>query len=488
MKKYFWAALACLALRGVGETGDKPVPGAGFNPGSIAVAFVEGGAFMMGCTPEQGDDCDNPARRVTVGNFYIGKTEVTQGLWKAVMDSLPSDSVSSIYGVGDNYPIYHVNWYEAQEFIRKLNAMTGKKYRLPTEEEWEYAARGGNKSKGYKYVGGNNPDDVAWHRGNSGKKVHPVETKAPNELGIYDMSGNVYEWTNTKGKTSWGYIRMFRGGSWNLDTTECRVSDDLGTFPSYRAENLGFRLALSTNDDTSSLTEEMAGPPPRPDVSSNPDSIAMVYVTGGTFTMGCTPEQGKDCYDSEKPARKVTVKSFYIARYECTYGLWKAVMGISPYYYLENDYRPVNWVSGKEVQTFMEKLNAKTGKKYRLPTEAEWEYAARGGNRSKGYKYSGSNNVNKVAWYCDAACVEWEKYNGSSGIYDRLHPVGTKAPNELGIYDMSGNLWEMVDGYVDRGGSWDNGAMACRVSSRVTGHGPDDDGMLSGGFRLALDP
>ena len=502
------AALASAVILGDCDGGNQPVPAAEMtgvaskgaivprhissNPDSIDMVFVEGGTFMMGCTPEQGGEevCDGgeiPARSVTVGGFYIGKTEVTQGLWKAVMGSLPSDSVSSRYGIGDNYPVYYVSWYEAkEEFIRKLNAMTGKKYRLPTEEEWEYAARGGNKSKGYKYSGSNNPDDVAWHRGNSGKQARPVETRAPNELGIYDMSGNVYEWTSTSGETSWGYIRKYRGGSWQQNTESCRVSARIGFFPSTINNDIGFRLALSTDGDTSSSVEEEAVLPPRPDVSSNPDSIAMVYVKGGTFMMGCTPEQGKNCAE---PARKVTVGGFYIAKYECTYGLWKAVMDIRPYYNQEEDYRPVNLVGWKEVQTFMEKLNAKTGKKYRLPTEAEWEYAARGGNRSKGYKYSGSNNVDKVAWYCDAACVDWENNHGSLGIHDRIRPVGTKAPNELGIYDMSGNMWELIDGgYVARGGCWQNGASFCRVSSRVTGIDPDDDGSRGDGFRLVLDP
>ncbi|MDR1812335.1 MAG: formylglycine-generating enzyme family protein, partial [Candidatus Fibromonas sp.] len=164
----------------------------------------------------------------------------------------------------------------------------------------------------------------------------------------------------------------------------------------------------------------------------NLDDIEMVYVEGGTFTMGCTAEQGKDCQEDEKPAHKVTVGSFYIGKYEVTQGLWKKVMEYNPSYF-KGDNLPVDmvtWNGWNAAQTFIEKLNEKTDKKYRLPTEAEWEYAARGGNKSKGYKYSGSNDNNEVAW----------DYKNEK----RRNPVGTKLPNELGIHDMSNGVAEWV--------------------------------------------
>ena len=144
----------------------------------------------MGATSEQGEyanDLEKPVHKVTLSDYYIGKTEVTQALWEAVMGNNPSAFK------GENLPVECISWNDCKEFISKLNALTGKTFRMPTEAEWEYAARGGSKSRGYKYSGSGNIDEVAWHKDNSEEKTHEVGTKRPNELGIYDMSGNVGE-------------------------------------------------------------------------------------------------------------------------------------------------------------------------------------------------------------------------------------------------------------------------------------------------------
>ncbi|MBQ3247459.1 MAG: SUMF1/EgtB/PvdO family nonheme iron enzyme, partial [Alistipes sp.] len=176
--------------------------------------------------------------------------------------------------------------------------------------------------------------------------------------------------------------------------------------------------------------------------TANFDGFEMVFVKGGTFTMGATAEQGSDADSDEKPAHSVTVSNFYIGKYEVTQAQWEAVMGKNPSRF-KGDNLPVERVSWNDIQKFIEKLNAKTGKRYRLPTEAEWEYAARGGNQSKGYKYSGSNDIGSVAWYTD---------NSSSPT----HPVGQKQPNELGLYDMSGNVYEWCS---DWHGSYSSGSQ-----------------------------
>ena len=196
------------------------------------MVHVQGGTFAMGRTSSKAywcDDSDKPAHQVTVGSFYICKYEVTQKLWKAFMGSNPS------WTKADNMPVEWVNWVTAQKFIRKLNAFSGKKFRLPTEAEWEYAARGGNRSHNYLYSGSDDINAVAWWQDNSGDKLHPVGTKRPNELGLYDMTGNVYEWcsdwqapytsgaqTNPKGPQT-GSWRVMRGGNQSSSDSECGV-------------------------------------------------------------------------------------------------------------------------------------------------------------------------------------------------------------------------------------------------------------------------
>ena len=218
------------------------------------MVYVQGGTFTMGATGEQGSDADDdvkPAHSVTLSSYYIGKTEVTQELWQAVMGSNPSNFK------GDRKPVERVSWNDCQKFISKVNSLTGKKFRLPTEAEWEFAARGGIKSKGYKYSGSNTLADVAWNGDNSGYKTHDVGTKNPNELGLYDMSGNVWEWcndwygnyssspsNNPTGPGS-GAFRVCRGGSWDHGARYCRSSDRGNGTLVNRINNLGLRLCLS---------------------------------------------------------------------------------------------------------------------------------------------------------------------------------------------------------------------------------------------------
>ena len=220
---------------------------------SFKMVRVEGGTFTMGATNEQGSDAysnEKPAHQVTVSTYSIGETEVTQALWEAVMGNNPSN------WQGKNLPVERVSWEDCLTFISKLNQLTGRRFRLPTEAEWEYAARGGSKSRGYKYSGSNNIDDVAWYTNNASSKTHIVKTKQANELGLYDMSGNVWEWcqdwyssyssgsqSNPTGAAS-GANRVIRGGSWSFNAKLSRSSFRLNITPTYRYYFLGLRLAL----------------------------------------------------------------------------------------------------------------------------------------------------------------------------------------------------------------------------------------------------
>ena len=232
---------------------------------------VEGGTFQMGSNDSEADVGESPVHSVTVSSFYMGETEVTQALWKAVMGDNPSDFK------GDDLPVENVSWNDCQEFISKLNQLTNKNFRLPTEAEWEYAARGGKKSNGCKYAGSNNIDDVAWYWKNSGDnylsgsdddidlykirnnncRTRKVKGKKPNELGLYDMSGNVFEWcqdwygdyssgsqTNPTGLSSGSY-HVLRGSCWCYDARCCRVSYRNSDDPDSESGFFGFRLTIS---------------------------------------------------------------------------------------------------------------------------------------------------------------------------------------------------------------------------------------------------
>jgi len=225
---------------------------------------VEGGTFQMGSTTGESDE--QPVHSVTISKaYYMCETEVTQALWYAVMGQSPTSggsSWSSSLGIGDNYPAYYINYEDCQSFLTALNSKlssqlgSGEQFRFPTEAEWEFAAKGGNKSKGYTYAGSNTIDDVAWYNNNSSSSTHQIKTKAANELGLYDMTGNVWEWcedrygsystgaqTDPTGAAS-GSNRVYRGGSWGSIAGFCRVSDRRYVTPGNRYGSLGLRLAL----------------------------------------------------------------------------------------------------------------------------------------------------------------------------------------------------------------------------------------------------
>ena len=218
---------------------------------NMRMVFVEGGTFDMGATEEQNvsvDTDEKPVHTVTLNSFYIAESEVTQAQWRKIMGDNPS------HFEGDSRPVENVNWYEAKEFCIKLSKITGKKYTLPTEAQWEYAARGGNKHNGYVYSGSNNLDEVAWYDLNCQGKTSPIKQKQPNELGLYDMSGNVYEWcldyygeyrasdaTNPQGPRS-GKERVLRGGCYDRGATYNRVTNRNCDLPTNKRSNNGLRV------------------------------------------------------------------------------------------------------------------------------------------------------------------------------------------------------------------------------------------------------
>ena len=233
---------------GSGSENDFPGKVYTVNGVSFKMIAVKGGTFQMGS--DDGYEWEKPVHQVTLSDYYIGETEVTQELWNAVMGSNPS------YFKGDmQRPVEKVSWDDCQTFISKLNQLTGETFRLPTEAQWEYAARGGNQAQGRLYSGSDAIDVVAWYYDNSGGMTHPVKTKGPNELGIYDMAGNVYEWcsdwygdyssaaqTDPTGPAT-SSNRVDRGGCWLSRATYCRVAYRGHYSPTYSGYDLGLRLA-----------------------------------------------------------------------------------------------------------------------------------------------------------------------------------------------------------------------------------------------------
>ena len=553
---------------------------------SFTMVTVEGGTFMMGATEDQeldieedGDDAF-PAHQVTLSGFCIGQTEVTQELWLAVMGTNPSvcNGVNGGQDYGENLqrPVDNVTRNDCYTFITRLNELTGKTFRFLTEAEWEFAARGGNLSQHYMYAGSNILDDVAWYEGNAldwrspDYGSHTVATKAPNELGLYDMSGNVFEWvedrycqytsepqTNPHGASS-GITFIARGGGFNGSDGTCKVSCRWLDRATYKDWSRGLRLAaddpnctvmptISTRLTDNALVITAVGdgdvrlyingeavenpynavrgsepytitayasaqengksksqcapvtivvraldtPPVTETFNVNGVTFAMVNVDGGTFMMGAGDEQ-VDAGASERPAHEVTLSDFSIGQTEVTQELWVAVMGTNPTNFRGNLQRPIDCVSWDDCQMFIAELNRLTGRTFRLPTEAEWEFAARGGNKGLGFLYAGSNDIEDVAWYFD-----------NSGW--RPNPVASKAPNELGLYDMSGNLDEWCQDWsglyssepqtnpqgpatgtyrICRGGSWVSSVHSCRVTARGSTNPGSQNTDL--GFRLAM--
>jgi formylglycine-generating enzyme required for sulfatase activity len=447
------------------------------NQTGIEFVFIPTGSFMMGSTNGGADE--KPGHQVTISQaFYMGKYEVTQAQWRTVMGNNPSN----FKDCGGNCPVEQVSWDDAQNFINKLNESNdGFSYRFPTEAEWEYACRAGTTGD---YAG--NLDEMAWYSENSGSKTHAVGGKQPNAWGLADMHGNAWEWcqdwyhNSYNGAPSDGSAwlnggeqkdRVLRGGSWGNSASVLRSAYRYGFPPVTRHYWVGFRVVAVPRSDSNpaSSTVSQATLPPNPPlplhtfdfVNVTLDSsgklksreaksanaytedlsgvkLEMVAIPPGEFMMG-SPETEVGHFEKEGPQHRVRINYwFYMGEFEVTQAQWRAVMGTSPSNFKDCDDCPVEQVSWDEATEFCHKLSARTGRQYRLPSEAEWEYAARAGTTTP---FAFGDTITPEVVNYDG---NFPYANASKGTSrQKTVPVGSLGvANAFGLYDMHGNVWE----------------------------------------------
>lgn len=405
------------------------------------MVFIDDGTFQMGA--KKAYKVDEPGHTVSLSPYLIGKYGVDQTLWSAVMGYNPSNNPS------DDGPVDNVSWNDCMEFIKKLRQMTGIEFRLPTEAQWEYAAKGGSASKGYLYAGTNRSDNL--YRKNRDGSIRIL----PNELGLYGMSGGVYEWCadwfgpysdievkNPVGPAG-GNGRVLRsgGGTTNYGGNINQVTERTWGGQAYKSENTGLRLVVCPKyKQEKILTPEQQARLNHPllkkvvwakGISDDrkeiiADAIAdMVKVEGGTYTF--RGEITKYTASNIPYGTELKMRAFYINKFEVSNKLWDAVLpGFDSFYRPKTGSarKPedqVYSIDPDEINDFIKELNRLTGLTFSLPSEAQWEYAARGGNQSMGYAYAGTNDKSKLS-----------------------NSAKQKFPNELGLYDMTGGVWELV--------------------------------------------
>ena len=413
---------------------------------TITLRKIDGSFFLMGETFDLGVVRNPTIVPAFLDGYAIGTEEVSKDLWAAVMG-----------GEGGKGPKAGVTWADADKFIQKLSRLTGIPFRLPTEAEWEYAARG----------------DAS-------------------------LPGSLWEWCQDPQDDG---SRPLRGGC--QGEKNCKPNTRKTLEPHTKSPSAGLRIAVSTGEAAPAFWKEILQENRVPrevsdgkqeTITVNGVSFKMIPVKGGTFQMGATAEVNlKSASDDEFPVHDVTLDDFKIGQTEVSCNLWKAVMGTIPPL-LQGGTYPVGNVSWYDAQLFIQELNRLTGRKFRLPTEAEWEYAAKGGAKSRGYCFAGSNSSVETTW-CELGD-------------NKTRPSGGKFPNELGIFDMTGNAWEWVqdrpgpyteeaqtnptgpleaaagDVRVMRGGSVSAKWPACRVSNRGENYANMFKSTI--GFRLAL--
>jgi formylglycine-generating enzyme required for sulfatase activity len=485
--------------------------------GGMVFNKIPAGTFMMGSPADETDrnDEDEYQHKVTISKaFYMQTTEVTQGQWKSVMGTEPWKDKKGIKE-GDNYPASYVNSYDAIAYCKKLSEKEGKRYRLPTEAEWEYACRAGTQTKWSFGDDEKELGDYAWYKNNAldieEMYAHQVGLKKPNAFGLYDMHGNAPEWCNDymiidgedyykkspekdpqgptredsrvlRGGGGYENHRLTRGGSWGEESGSSR-SGSRSWIDAERRVPIGFRLVRELDDSTQSTPPPVPPTAPARESITNSIDMELNLIPAGTFTMGSSSPLSS--IHSNKNQHKVTIsKAFYMQTTEVTQRQWKSVMGTEPWkgfsLVKEGSNYAASCVKWDDAIAYCKKLSEKEDKTYRLPTEAEWEYACRAGTKTAWSFGDDENALGDYAWHGKNAHDIGEKY---------AHQVRRKQPNAFGLYDMHGNVYEWCNDYygedyykqspaqdptgpasgssrVLRGGAWDDYTRPTRSAYR----------------------
>jgi formylglycine-generating enzyme required for sulfatase activity len=472
-------------------------------PGDVPMVLVRipSGSFLMGRYGGEldGNMWEEPQHSVTIGkDFWMGKYEVTQQQWLALMESWPGTAPDASNGFGDNYPAYFVSWDDVKDFITELNlhirdtAQPPVTVRLPSEAEWEYACRANTTTRFYW------GDDLsyadveynAWYSGNnmSPYGTKPVGGKGPNSYGLYDMSGNVAEWCEDDYHNDYngapadgrawidsptrGLTRVLRGGDFFNDGTSCRSASRTTGYPVDAMATNGFRIAASPANE---VTITLPGDVP----------LVLKRIPAGNFMMGRYTGEA-DSTAAEDPQHLVTFdEDFWMGKYEVTQQQWLALMNSWPWTAPEAAYGvgnniPAYYLSWQNARDFINALNghiAATGQtpiSVHLPSEAEWEYACRAGTSTRFY-FGDSTGCAADCTDCAAGVKPGNRsyymwFCANAG--DKANPVGGKAPNDFGLFDMSGNIaeWCEDDYHDDYTNAPNNGAAwvgTPRIDNRV---------------------
>jgi formylglycine-generating enzyme required for sulfatase activity len=503
----------------------------------LTMVKINAGRFTMGAEGNDWNrDYEAPPHEVEFNyEFYMSKYEITWAQWWALMGEYPSSNITPgpITDPDSNHPVFRVSWNDCQEFIAELNKLGYGNFRLPSEAEWEYACRASSTTRWHFGDDENQLADYAWYRDNSDLITHPVGSKLPNAFGLYDMYGNLREWCEDDWHRSYNYInrpdngdawvddprsnlRARRGGSWAKSSGSIHSTYRFNDNSGIRSIDLGFRLVMDakgrytpTPTNTPTITATPTNTPipgsekyiiNLPGLPTGAKPLALARIPRSSYNMGSDDPNWSS--DSEKPPHAVNLKhDFFIGRYEITQAQWLAVMGSwpdnAPSQGVGDDY-PAYYLSWNDAKSFVDKLNTLGKGQFRMPTEAEWEYACRAGSTTRWSFGDSEDLLTAYAWYA-ANTVQSQ-------------PVGSLLPNAWNMFDMHGNVFEWCaddwhnnyslpdrpdDGSawineprnanrVLRGGGWDTDAIHSRSSARIDAGTAYRDNAV--GFRVGWNP